>query len=326
MESIKMESIKMESITSSKTNLKRVISTFFFSLLLMCSKLASAQSDEITVCNTCTSNVQYSQHAIASHEIIAGQPTDVYVVNLNTQQVRPFTVELTITSSGFGGEEGIAVNVVPITGNQNKLNDINTAMTVVEDIENELSRGISAAELGLTEYHNSAIALIGPGASELHRLRLRNSLQRHLNGFVESTAIDLADSIKGAIDKFLTSKGINSNGAVIVTYPDGTKVIVRIKSIVWTAALSFDSELVFEFEVDLSSINHETIAAFPQNASSFSGFTENDLAPDLVRALQDLALRFGIEVSSPENPQACSTNMVCNSSIDNGQCTIVLNC
>lgn len=298
-------------------------SVIIFSVSSLTYSATVSAETHIALCNTCSTSLDYSQKAVQT-DLIPGQTKDVYVVNIERNETRVFQVEVMLTGSGFG-DQGINLAVTPISGNSATLSDINAATDKIQEMDSKLNSSISAQDLGILNNHSSAIDLVGPSNAGLARNNLKNRLQEHLRDFWSAQTISLADSIKAVLDKLIGEGAIGANGAVITTYPDGTKVIVRIKSIDWAINIAWDTDIVFDFEVDQDSVTHEDLGAVPQDPSEFYGLNQGGLEPDIARALSDLAFRFGIDVSSPSNPEACNTTMTCTHG-QQSSCTLTLSC
>lgn len=306
-------------------------STFGAILMTICLILAHGKSNAsseptIVSCETCDSSFDYINAAINGSDIVLGQSVTTYVINYSGNATRVYDLTLTMTDSGFGGEQGLDLQAIPVSGDATVMSAIDGANSIMDSLMSLLNGGLTSEQLGLPSNFNSAVDLLGPtGSASLNRKALENALSNYYGSFLQNQVTGTIQILRGALAKVLGS-GVLTSAGTNISFPDGTSVTVRIRSVGSDPGVTPGNlQVIFEFEVDVDSVQaaDENVLAFPNNSAEFSGFIATELSPSLSQELYDLALRFGIEVSRPEENTSCSTNFTCTS---NNQCTLTLNC
>ena len=304
--------------TISKRACVRNVLILVLGLLWLLPLGAGAQSlPNITVCDDCSSDFQFSQAAFSATDLFPGQSEVVYVVNIATEETRVFRVTLIITG-GFG-DTSLDVNITEISGDPAVISDIAAATTFVKDFNDALIQDVRAEDLDLS--FDSALDLIDTPdlPARGFRRELQEGLTERYRTFWQARALELSNVAGSFLDQFFSGNLLKTR-FVNVVFEDGTKV--RVNIIDSGGELESDVYTIV-FVVDVESITADELNFVPLEADDFLSLIGTDMNNDLAQHFRDLAFRFGIPVLWPEDLGGeCTTSMSCGIVDGETRCTV----
>ena len=282
----------------------------------------------LTYCSECDSDLQWEyaaeQDSLMEWDRVSG--TDqVYVLNVDNLQVRAYSVQRWYEEKevdarlmnsayqesieamnrkegpsshvesglGFYYAEATRVDADPVLHHA-----ILDAFAAIDEYLS-LSGNINWLDLGLPDRISSSVDLIGQdnGPAGYNRGMLKNIANQYLIDSYSRFYLGAGDAKKYYMNRILLDSGFKSS-RVTVEFKDSSRI--QLKIIELSAILFSEKAFSPRLKVLIETARGQGFAAVPQSMGHFNGFSYAG-NPITVQAMANLAERFGISVTLPDD-------------------------
>jgi hypothetical protein len=234
----------------------------------------------------------------------------VYVINLNTNEVRYYDVERWVEqpveppggdgsgSAAIIGDDVYRAEALPGAPDPGIVSDMKAARDIALDFNARLEGGtVPVSELPADLPFDSAIDLVGPSDSEAgyNRGAMANAVEAYWESGWSGALENASLVVEGFASKWLIDIQTDGPTSKTFEFADGTTVEVEISN-VGVDRSGAVATVDFDISVDVNSVEAPGLLFVPQSAGQFNNFVYTG-GQSILDQIAELARRYGIQVT-----------------------------